>query len=162
KASQSAATVNAPGYFGTTPAFSGSDETGGTGFGMILGLERKTSSGFLYGIEGDFSWEDRDTTIGDDTYSLAHWGTIRLRAGQQLTPSLSAFGSFGMAIADVDNHEVFTPIQPGVGTLTKHGSDHLIGLAATAGLEYEVWRSMRIRLEYMYVTLQEWKIRELQ
>ncbi len=120
---------------------------GGVGAGAILGVRSRVAPNWFLGLEADFIWDNRGLERGTTTYTLAHWGTVRGLAGYQLTPVLSVFASAGLAIADVD----YTTIGP-------DGSDHLLGFAASTGIEIQLIEDrIFLRAEYLYATFEEWR-----
>lgn len=127
----------------------GDGSADGYGIGLILGWSVPVSQNVYLGLEGDFSWDDRAVSLNGTRYDLTHWGTLRARVGYALTPSLMAFASAGLALADFDFKELRT-----IGVT--RGSEHIWGYAASAGLEFAALSSVSLRAEYMYSTFESW------
>lgn len=152
-ATQSAGSGFYPSVNRTVPstAFEGTNDTFSPGVGIVLGLERPINETYFWGVEGDFTWDVRGVKVGDDYYNLTHWGTIRLRGGMHVTPWLSTFASVGLAIADFNSKEAFAPVDTTLPTIVTRGSDHVLGVAASAGADIAILKSLRLRVEYLYV-----------
>ncbi len=133
----------------------GSGSSSGAGFGTILGLNFFHDNGFIIGIEGDFSWDERDVRLGGDVYELDHWGTFRLRAGYLIKQSLLIYATAGLAYADFDF------VDNAAGGARATGSDHLWGFAVGGGLEAVVAQAVKVRAEYLYTAFEDWAFNSL-
>jgi outer membrane immunogenic protein len=127
----------------------GTASTDGAGFGAILGLAIPITQNWYAGVEGDFSWDDRAVRLGSTDYILSHWGTLRGRIGYTITPSLMLFASAGVALADFDFKDFLTPVP-------SRGSEHIWGYAASAGVDFALVGTVRLRAEYMYSSFENW------
>lgn len=132
----------------------GEADDSGVGGGVLLGVGWALVDNWLVGIEGDFSVDAREAQSGADSYTLHHWGTLRLRLGFKPSDHTLLYLTGGLAYADFDF------VDAG-GGLVVDGSEHVWGYSAGAGVDVSLTphfsRDIRVRVEYLYVDFDDWK-----
>lgn len=154
---------------------------GGLG-GFQTGYNWQINSTSLIGVEADFNWagiEGAGTNptfrfaFGDtnfqQTQSLDWFGTIRARLGFLPSPGLLLYGTGGFAYGRVTENFVLNDrpgfaasvSNPSYGYACTAGSNCFMGHAsrlgtgwtAGGGVEYEIWKNVSLKAEYLLVNL---------
>jgi outer membrane immunogenic protein len=132
------------------------DVTGGL-IGGEIGCNYQVASTWVLGLEGDLSWVTKKGSASDilpfntafTSGTKEEWlGTGRARVGFLATPQFLLYGTGGFAVASVEAD--VTP--PGVATVTE--SKTRWGWTAGAGGEYAFTSNWSVKVEYLFVQLQ--------
>jgi len=132
------------------------DVTGGL-IGGEVGCNYQVAPVWVVGLEGDLSWVTKKGSASDiapfNTAFISgtkeNWlGTGRARIGFLATPQFLLYGTGGFAVAAVEAD--VTP--PGLATLTE--TQTRWGWTAGAGGEYAFTSNWSVKVEYLFVQLQ--------
>ena len=138
---------------------SSSDTFGAIYGGVHVGYNHVIPSGWLIGIEADFSFPNylgaddvvwsRTTAAGDVTEQIDYIGTVRARFGRTFGRTL-VYGTGGWAFT----HGRFTQT-PGVNDETDKNVRYRFGWSAGAGAEVAIAPQWTARFEYLYARFGE-------
>jgi outer membrane immunogenic protein len=146
--------------------------------GLQLGYNSSLGANWLIGFETDFNWSNlkASTSLGsnvpalvaDANERLSWFGTIRARLGYFSVERFLLYATGGFAYGRleangniVNNSGAFGPIGPGVGVgcsgfatcFSGSSKSTATGWTLGGGFEYEFWRRMTFKVEYLYVNL---------
>jgi outer membrane immunogenic protein len=131
------------GYAFGTADWVGTPDPKPTGFlvGATVGYNLQTGS-WVWGVEGDLAWSNVKDTVGGLETEMAWFGTARGRIG---------YGGWGSFMPYITAGAAFGNIKNSVGGVSE--SDTKIGWTAGLGVEYMMWSSWSLKLEYLYADL---------
>ena len=115
-------------------------------FGPTIGYNLQTGS-WVWGVEGDWDWSSQKQSKGCGgntcTFDDQWFATLRGRIGYSGWSSVMPYFTGGAAFAS-------EKAQNSAGGIT---TDTRVGWTVGAGVEYALWSSWSVKLEYLYADL---------